>query len=171
MCTYIIEYLLQISPADGKVLYFGPVTSCRVEQVKGVTYDLRYFLGDPVNHPINQTATRMEQKDEYVDTLLKNPDHRLYQLIIYLAPGDYHRFHSPTDWNIKFRRHFRGMFFHQTLIKFSLNFDIFEVRLFIKLLSNFHTILTAIVIHSTTKNNDLTKPILTVASELYLAVH
>jgi phosphatidylserine decarboxylase len=51
----------------------------------------------------------MKQKDDYVSSLLKNPDNKLYQLIIYLAPGDYHRFHSPIDWNIKFRRHFPGI--------------------------------------------------------------
>lgn len=91
-----------VSPADGKVLYFGPVTSCRVEQVKGVTYNLRQFLGD-TNSISNIIA------DDYVNSLLKNPlDNRLYQLIIYLAPGDYHRFHSPTDWNIRLRRHFPG---------------------------------------------------------------
>lgn len=98
----IAENTNMISPADGKVLYFGPVTSCRVEQVKGVTYDLRQFLGDVNDSPSTKLA------DEYVNSLLKNPDNRLYQLIIYLAPGNYHRFHSPTDWNIKFRRHFPG---------------------------------------------------------------
>ncbi|XP_071582093.1 phosphatidylserine decarboxylase proenzyme, mitochondrial [Temnothorax nylanderi] len=96
------------SPADGRVLYFGPVTSCRVEQVKGATYDLRQFLGDPNGFTLNQIAKETTQKDDYVNSLLKNPDNRLYQLIVYLAPGDYHRFHSPTDWNIKFRRHFPG---------------------------------------------------------------
>ncbi|KAL0130863.1 hypothetical protein PUN28_002458 [Cardiocondyla obscurior] len=95
------------SPADGTVIYFGPVTSCRVEQVKGVTYDLRQFLGDVNKLTLNEIA-KETMKDEYVNSLLKNPDNKLYQLIIYLAPGNYHRFHSPTDWNIKFRRHFPG---------------------------------------------------------------
>lgn len=33
---------------------------------------------------------------------------RLHFAVIYLAPGDYHRFHSPTNWVAERRRHFRG---------------------------------------------------------------
>ncbi|PKI85206.1 Psd1p [Malassezia vespertilionis] len=34
--------------------------------------------------------------------------HRLFFAVIYLAPGDYHRFHSPVPWVVEMRRHFRG---------------------------------------------------------------
>lgn len=35
----------------------------------------------------------------------------MYFCVIYLAPGDYHRFHSPTNWVVERRRHFAGELF------------------------------------------------------------
>ncbi|KAL0067102.1 phosphatidylserine decarboxylase 1 [Marasmius tenuissimus] len=39
------------------------------------------------------------------------PGNSLYFTVIYLAPGDYHRFHSPTAWVVEKRRHFVGELF------------------------------------------------------------
>ncbi|KAI8888259.1 phosphatidylserine decarboxylase [Backusella circina FSU 941] len=39
------------------------------------------------------------------------PGNALYFCVVYLAPGDYHRFHSPTNWVVQTRRHFAGELF------------------------------------------------------------
>lgn len=40
-----------------------------------------------------------------------SPRNALHYCVIYLAPGDYHRFHSPTNWLVEKRRHFVGELF------------------------------------------------------------
>jgi phosphatidylserine decarboxylase len=80
--------------------------------VKGITYSLQSFLG-----PLTWDYFKKPQEDyeydvsDYQKTLLTNKDKigtALYHCVIYLAPGDYHRFHSPAQWNINYRRHFPG---------------------------------------------------------------
>ncbi|KAM6497700.1 Phosphatidylserine decarboxylase domain containing protein, partial [Amanita muscaria] len=46
-------------------------------------------------------------------SFIKNarPGHSLFFSVIHLAPGDYHRFHSPTAWVVEKRRHFVGELF------------------------------------------------------------
>ena len=51
------------------------------------------------------------QRQRYCSSLLKDPEaNELFYSVIYLAPGDYHRFHSPCDFKVTFRRHFPGIF-------------------------------------------------------------
>ncbi|CAH2239643.1 jg3883, partial [Pararge aegeria aegeria] len=89
-----------VSPCDGIVLNCGPADTDKIEQVKGVTYSLEEFLGENKWSKTNDKS--------YYNSLLKNKKNILHQCIIYLAPGDYHRFHSPCDWTSNFRRHFSG---------------------------------------------------------------
>lgn len=89
-----------VSPCDGVVLTCGPADTDKIEQVKGVTYSLEEFLGE------NKWSKK--KCDNYYDSLLTNKENVLHQCIIYLAPGDYHRFHSPCNWTATFRRHFCG---------------------------------------------------------------
>ncbi|GFO09861.1 phosphatidylserine decarboxylase proenzyme, mitochondrial [Plakobranchus ocellatus] len=104
------------SPSDGKVLYHGQVKHGILEQVKGVTYSLRGFLGpqtwDSSSLSPLPTVTShdvMPLSDEaYQNSLRLKPGNELHHCIIYLAPGDYHRFHSPTTWTVQHRRHFPG---------------------------------------------------------------
>ncbi|XP_038563206.1 phosphatidylserine decarboxylase proenzyme, mitochondrial isoform X3 [Micropterus salmoides] len=90
-----------ISPADGRILHFGRVENSEVEQVKGVTYSLENFLGP-------QKRRGNESSSSFRDLLLSSPDNDLFHVVVYLAPGDYHCFHSPTDWRVELRRHFPG---------------------------------------------------------------
>ena len=104
----------QTCPSDGIVLTYGKVNSSHVEQVKGVTYSLSRFLG-PVNwtHAGDGAADAHSHAADGVDYIERIKSHgkdtELYQAVIYLAPGDYHRFHSPTEWSVTFRRYFPGL--------------------------------------------------------------
>lgn len=44
-------------------------------------------------------------------TLHPNAPTKLFFCVIYLAPGDYHRYHSPVSWVVELRRHFAGELF------------------------------------------------------------
>ena len=95
-----------MSPCDGRVLHWGRVEAeSRVEQVKGVSYRLDTFLGhQPLADPV--TSATVVTPRETGDSEGTSPV--LYQCVLYLAPGDYHGFHSPTDWSLTARRHFPG---------------------------------------------------------------
>ncbi|XP_031526086.1 phosphatidylserine decarboxylase proenzyme, mitochondrial isoform X1 [Vicugna pacos] len=96
-----------ISPSDGKILNFGQVKNCEVEQVKGVTYSLESFLG-PRTSAEDLPFPPATSCSSFRSQLVTREGNELYHCVIYLAPGDYHCFHSPTDWTVSHRRHFPG---------------------------------------------------------------
>ncbi|KAM9194621.1 phosphatidylserine decarboxylase proenzyme, mitochondrial isoform 5-T8 [Dugong dugon] len=96
-----------ISPSDGKILNFGQVKNSEVEQVKGVTYSLESFLG-PRTSTEDLPFPPATSCRSFKSQLVTREGNELYHCVIYLAPGDYHCFHSPTDWTVSHRRHFPG---------------------------------------------------------------
>ncbi|KAI0638905.1 phosphatidylserine decarboxylase [Trametes polyzona] len=56
---------------------------------------------------IRPTAVR---RDSFTSVRTK-PGNDTFFMVIYLAPGDYHRFHSPASWVVERRRHFVGDLF------------------------------------------------------------
>ena len=110
----------QTCPCDGRILHLGEVMDGMLEQVKGVTYNLSSFFG-PLGNDICRNFTEFFQSDynntdapcplpeaQYMHALKHQCENRLYFCTIYLGPGDYHRFHAPTDWTVHSRRYFPG---------------------------------------------------------------
>ncbi|CAK7208607.1 phosphatidylserine decarboxylase 1 [Sporothrix curviconia] len=93
-------------------------------QVNGISYTLPGLLSGPdvTNRPDEQLEDQSVQasaKSEsevqadldlpwHTQLISKDKKSDLYYAVIYLAPGDYHRFHSPTNWVVERRRHFAG---------------------------------------------------------------
>uniref|UniRef100_A0A1I8IG16 Phosphatidylserine decarboxylase proenzyme, mitochondrial n=2 Tax=Macrostomum lignano TaxID=282301 RepID=A0A1I8IG16_9PLAT len=95
-----------VAPADGLVLHLGRAEpDGRLEQVKGVDYTLQSFLG-PLSS--DNSNPRLPDSEYYSRLKTHSSGSSLYHCVIYLSPGDYHRFHSPTDWQASRRRHYPG---------------------------------------------------------------
>ncbi len=91
-----------VSPADGQVTYSGDFRGGFLQQVKGVHYSVNYFLGlegsDGTRQGVHAATT--------TSSLLtcRDGSTALFQWVVYLTPGDYHRFHSPVEWTVEKRR-------------------------------------------------------------------
>jgi len=90
------------SPCDGRVLTCGEISTAdaTIDCVKGRSYRLDEFM----------LGVR-DEADKTIPALIKrvlDRGNKLFYMVIYLAPSDYHRFHSPTVYNAENRRHIAG---------------------------------------------------------------
>jgi phosphatidylserine decarboxylase len=76
-----------VSPVDGVLRNFGPISDGRLEQIKGKSYTLLRFLGD-------QDSARRYENGAFFN--------------LYLSPQDYHHVHSPVGGTITRSVHIPG---------------------------------------------------------------
>mmetsp|Transcript_10343 Transcript_10343/g.8899 ORF Transcript_10343/g.8899 Transcript_10343/m.8899 type:complete len:150 (-) Transcript_10343:172-621(-) len=88
-----------LSPADSKVLCFSEVTRDEAVIVKGIKYNIGELLTGISDYKLNE---------ETIKGMKTNPNNKLFQIVLYLSPGDYHRYHSPCDAHLKSRNHIIG---------------------------------------------------------------
>ncbi|KAK2612892.1 phosphatidylserine decarboxylase 1 [Conoideocrella luteorostrata] len=117
------------SSQNGSGLVHGDEEIVKQEEefarVNGIAYTLPDLLSGQVDGqkplPTPDASTEVSQRvvsevraelalgeKPWYDILSPDQSTSLYYAVIYLAPGDYHRFHSPTNWVVERRRHFPG---------------------------------------------------------------
>ncbi|KAH0885051.1 hypothetical protein HID58_061147 [Brassica napus] len=112
----------RVSPVDGTVLRFGELKESRGmnEQVKGHSYSApgkdeseKEVVADKIDKSWLKISLASPKLRESISarSFCCTPMKGLYYCVIYLRPGDYHRIHSPADWNALVRRHFAGRLF------------------------------------------------------------
>jgi len=97
-----------VSPCDGTVLSLGDVNAfdSTIECVKGNAYRLDEFL-----FGYQTSKDGDDHKTTAVDRMLaaaKERGNKVMYAVVYLSPGDYHRYHSPAIFTANYRRHIAG---------------------------------------------------------------
>ncbi|KAI8582096.1 hypothetical protein K450DRAFT_184931 [Umbelopsis ramanniana AG] len=139
--TYSLDALLGMDNSSTRAIEdvrFDPHTGAVDEEefanVNGINYSLDDMLGSSDNavktaSSVGPDGLAREAKDDRSNMKSSElvrladvepsgdlshrtkPGNSLFFAVIYLAPGDYHRFHSPADWVVQMRRHFAGELF------------------------------------------------------------
>lgn len=97
-----------VCPVDGRVVEYGILDNDHpmIEQCKGINFAASDFLGK--DSPLFEV---LKKHKAGIDNTEDGLEKKLYYCVIYLAPGDYHGYHSPVEWTIKQRTHFPGHLF------------------------------------------------------------
>lgn len=93
----IEQSAFMVAPCDGLLLNYGELdagSDCFPEPVKGIRYKLSDLIGDSRYFDSPSSWWRRKR--------------RLYYACVYLAPGDYHRIHSPCDLHVERVEHVPG---------------------------------------------------------------
>ena len=95
-----------VAPCDGRVLSFGTVDSdmCTMDCIKGNAYRVDEFLFGYKQQSSGDGKTAVQR----IVASSKERNQKIMFLVVYLAPGDYHRFHSPASFTANYRRHLPG---------------------------------------------------------------
>lgn len=108
------------SPSDSMVYSMGsiPVHSDAIEKtvvenIKGKSYSLKDLIGD--------CSTLLEGSTQKGTSNTKQSRKKLNYIVLYLAPGDYHHFHSPHNVTFTLRRHFPGKHLFSLLLFLSFS--------------------------------------------------
>lgn len=106
------------SPCDGTVFSFGECSTkySTIDCVKGRSYRLdEFMLGFKGEENIDEEDAYTKQKvienNATVQALIdkvKARGNKLFYMVLYLSPADYHRFHSPAIHTNEYRRHIMG---------------------------------------------------------------
>lgn len=86
---------LQVMPSDGKVLNYGPVHDGVIEQVKGVTYSLKGFLG-PNHEGFYQQNDLYKLSELEIEKRMRGHDEQLHRM----SDSQYYRYEGQSHVHI-----------------------------------------------------------------------